>query len=142
MLRLNFQVSGLGGQVSGTGIQVRVQVRDGSFLPPATWGRHLPPENVCLPTFVLSPEFPVPAPVPGYPNLYPETRDLGPENVFALQLGQHAVLTLPSKQRMRCHRIPTHAFLVNLPAGQHANQRCLATLPRTTLPRGEFLCRR
>jgi hypothetical protein len=51
-----------------------------------------------------------PAPEPHYPNLIPDGRDLGPENVFlppatrgrhpppeTNTLGQHAVLPLPAK---------------------------------------------
>jgi hypothetical protein len=52
-----FQVSGLGRREPGSGVQVRVQVRDMHFNP-------------------------APAPVPDNPYQRPEGRDLGPENVF------------------------------------------------------------
>ena len=51
-----FQVTGLGRQEPGSGVQVRVQVQDPNFAP-------------------------APAPVPDNPHQRPEGRDLRPETV-------------------------------------------------------------
>jgi len=70
-IQRTFRVTGLGRREPGSGVQVRVQVRDLNFTP-------------------------LPAPVPDGPHLRPEGRDLGPETV-SCRLSQHAVLTLPVK---------------------------------------------